>query len=126
MKTDGYEAEIEDEWMQDFKNSVVSHQMAKESLKGLCYGIRKMTYEDYVGYVQGYDTESDEFYEALCVNFTYLGTFGLDDPLRDNVSETVQLIRYGMLLPSHSHHKRKHEMEGGEDYAPVAGEEEQP
>lgn len=25
MRTDGYEAEIEDEWMQDFCNSVVAH-----------------------------------------------------------------------------------------------------
>lgn len=100
--------------MQDFTNNVVSHQMAKESLKGLTYGYRGMSYEDYEGLVQGYDTESDEFYEALCVNFTYLATFGLEDPLRDNVSETVQLIRYGMLLPG-GEKKKKVIMEGGED-----------
>lgn len=102
--------------------------MAKESLKGLTYAIRKMTYDDYLGYVQGYDTESDEFYEALCINLTYLGTFGLEDPLRDSVSETVQLIRYGMLLPTHRHEehgKTKVMLEGGEGYAPLTDGEPQ-
>ena len=31
-------------------------------------------------------------------NLTYLGTFGLDDPIRDDVDKSIQLIRYGRLI----------------------------
>ena len=44
-----------------------------------------------------YDLESDDFRNELENDLIYLGTFGIDDPLRPNIGEAIQYIRYGQL-----------------------------
>ena len=39
--------------------------------------------------------ESPQFRDELECNLSYLVTFGLKDPIVDDIQETVQLIRYG-------------------------------
>lgn len=41
------------------------------------------------------DPESEEFYENLTAEMTYVATFGLEDPIRPEVEQSVQRIRYG-------------------------------
>jgi len=41
------------------------------------------------------DVESAEFRRNVESDLIYLGTFGLDDPIRPNVWETVNMIKYG-------------------------------
>lgn len=52
--------------------------------------------DEYDALCLDYDTESKPFRDAIMHNLIYLATFGLEDPLRDGVNQTVQLIRYGM------------------------------
>lgn len=39
--------------------------------------------------------ESIRFREDMEKDLTYVGTFALEDPLRDNIEESVNLIRFG-------------------------------
>lgn len=39
--------------------------------------------------------ESEKFRNALEVDLIYLCTFGLDDPVRENVNSAVHTIRHG-------------------------------
>jgi magnesium-transporting ATPase (P-type) len=42
-----------------------------------------------------YNVEQMEFRNELENELIYLGTFGMDDPLRANIEESIQYIRYG-------------------------------
>ena len=44
-----------------------------------------------------YDLESDDFRNELENDLIYLGTFGMEDPLRTKIGEAIQYIRYGQL-----------------------------
>jgi len=48
--------------------------------------------------MQHYHIESDEFREDIQSGLIYLGTFGLEDPVREDVDKSIQLIKYGTLL----------------------------
>ena len=48
--------------------------------------------------MQHYHIESDEFREDIQSRLVYLGTFGLEDPVREDVDKSIQLIKYGTLL----------------------------
>jgi magnesium-transporting ATPase (P-type) len=44
-----------------------------------------------------YNLESEDFRNELENDLIYLATFGMDDPLRPNIEEAIQYIRYGQL-----------------------------
>ena len=44
------------------------------------------------------DVESEEFREAIETGMIYLGSFGMNDPLREDIEQSIQLIRYGEIL----------------------------
>jgi magnesium-transporting ATPase (P-type) len=44
------------------------------------------------------DIEDIDFRIQLESDLIYVGTFGLEDPLRDGVTECVELIRYGQKI----------------------------
>ena len=48
--------------------------------------------------MQSHHIESEEFRQELEADLIYLATFGLDDPIREHVGESIQLIRYGAVL----------------------------
>jgi len=48
--------------------------------------------------MQQYHIESDDFREYIESRLVYLGTFGLEDSVRDDVDKSIQLIKYGTLL----------------------------
>ena len=47
--------------------------------------------------MNSYDLESDDFRNELENDLIYLGTFGMDDPLRPNINDAIKYIRYGQL-----------------------------
>ena len=80
-------------------NVVVSSEMAKNSLKVLSYAFKEIQMADLGELMQTYNPESEEFREVLENELIYIGTFGLDDPLRQDIEESIQYIKYGQLLP---------------------------
>jgi len=42
--------------------------------------------------------ESEDFREYIQSKLVYLGTFGLEDSVREDVDKSIQLIKYGTLL----------------------------
>jgi magnesium-transporting ATPase (P-type) len=78
--------------------------MACNGLKVLTYAYKDLTQEAYDELMVGVDGDGEKienyvetpecrgkFEEGL----TYVATFGLEDPLRDSVEESINLIRYG-------------------------------
>lgn len=41
--------------------------------------------------------EDSSFKKEIIEDLIYLGTFGLDDPIREDVIESIQLIKYGKV-----------------------------
>jgi len=79
--------------------------MARKGLKVLSYAYKDISYEQYENIkntkdndgmvIQNY-IESPEFRAQMEQNLTYVGTFGLEDPLRDNIESSVNLIKFGV------------------------------
>jgi magnesium-transporting ATPase (P-type) len=44
-----------------------------------------------------HNVEHDDFRNELEADLIYICTFGLEDPLRPNIDESIQLLRYGSL-----------------------------
>jgi magnesium-transporting ATPase (P-type) len=77
--------------------NVVSIQMAKKGLKVLSYGFKEVPAAEFETWRQQWDEESAEYREALESDLIYLATFGLDDPLRQDIKESIQMIKYGYI-----------------------------
>jgi magnesium-transporting ATPase (P-type) len=75
--------------------SVVGEKICKSGQKALTYAYKDIRLEELTELSQTYDTESEEFREMIENDLVYLGTFGLDDPLRKDISESIQYIKYG-------------------------------
>lgn len=77
----------------------ISNQMAQRGHKVLTYAFRQMAKEDLRWIMEQHeDLESLEFKNEICSDMTYLCTFGLDDPIRSTVQESIQLIKYGTTI----------------------------
>ena len=72
--------------------------MAKEGLKTLSYAYKQIPEDELNSIMQQYHIESDDFREYIQSRLVYLGTFGLEDSVRDDVDKSIQLIKYGTLL----------------------------
>ena len=64
-------------------------------MKVLAYAYKDVSADSYHQMTQEFDIESKEFRSELEQDLIYIGTFGLEDPLRDNVEDTINQIRYG-------------------------------
>jgi len=76
-------------------NQIVSNQMAKKGLRVISLAYKDMSYEELAELMQGHDNESDEFRKELETGLNYLGTFAMQDEVRDEVDESIILIKYG-------------------------------
>lgn len=68
---------------------VVSNEMASSGLKTLSYAFKELRIGDLEALMQTYNPESEEFRNELESDLIYVCTFGLNDPLRDNVAEAI-------------------------------------
>lgn len=69
--------------------------MGQQGLKPLTYAFKQIQFSELNQLMQQYNHESDEFRAALESGLIYLGTFGMDDRIRDHIQDPIHLIRYG-------------------------------
>lgn len=69
--------------------------MCSEGLIAFSYAHKVMKLEELRDLQGKMDQESKEFKDALLTNMHYLCTFGMHDPLREHVTESIKLIKYG-------------------------------
>jgi magnesium-transporting ATPase (P-type) len=67
-------------------------------LKVISYAFKEIELKVLNELMHQFPLESEEFREVLESDLVYLATFGLLDPLRDNIVDAVQLIRYGFTV----------------------------
>jgi len=67
--------------------------MAAAGLKVISYAFKDVAVEDLARTKNAYHDESDEFRNEIESNLTYLCTFGLEDPLREGVRDSITAIR---------------------------------
>lgn len=74
--------------------------MAQRGHKVLTYAYRDMTAEELGQMLEVYkhNLEDPGFIQELQHDLIYLATFGLEDPIRNTVQESIQLIKYGQIL----------------------------
>jgi magnesium-transporting ATPase (P-type) len=72
-------------------------EMASQPLKVLSYAYKEMEIQVYNQLMQVYGEESEQFRIEIERELTYLGTFGLEDRLRPDVAESIELIRFGKV-----------------------------
>ena len=70
----------------------------KNCLKVLSYAFKEISLESFNELMHTHPCESAEFRQELETDLIYLGTFGVEDPLIDDIHCSVQLIRFGRLL----------------------------
>ena len=66
--------------------------MCKEGQKTLSYAYKKMPIEELEQLQKNHDEESPKFRDELLTNLNYLCTFGMEDPIRESVTESINLI----------------------------------
>lgn len=69
--------------------------MASQGLKVLSYAYRDLTVDELNDLMHTHNDESIEFRQSIECDLTYVGTFALHDPIREDISTSVQLIKYG-------------------------------
>ena len=74
---------------------IVSQEMAMQGLKVISYAYKEITMDSFNQLMSTMHVESDEFRAEAESDLVYVATFGLEDPLREDIDTTVQLIRYG-------------------------------
>lgn len=70
--------------------------MARRGLKVLAYAYKDMKIEELNSMAEKIIMEDPQFLHQLEMNLTYLGTFGLEDSVRENIRDTVSLVRFGI------------------------------
>ena len=76
---------------------VVSQSMAAHGMKTLTYAFKEISVDDLNQLTSHYNVEQEEFRNELENDLIYLGTFGMDDPLRTDIDQSIKYIRYGSL-----------------------------
>lgn len=61
----------------------------------MTYAFKQISIERLDELLKMHPQESDEFRQSLEEDMIYLGTFGLEDPIKDNVDKPIQFVRYG-------------------------------
>lgn len=98
--------EFDEEDHHKLLGTVVSESMACHGFKTLSYAYKQIPEDELNSIMQQYHIESDDFREYIQSRLVYLGTFGLEDSVRDDVDKSIQLIKYGTLLGDHVDRKK--------------------
>ena len=77
---------------------IETYMCAERSLKCISYAYKEIAITELNELMHQYPLESNEFRQALETDLIYISTFGLLDPLRDNIVDAVQLIKFGQLV----------------------------
>ena len=69
--------------------------MCSKGYKTLSYGYKSIFLDELSDLKLNNDEESEQFKGKLLTNMIYLCTFGFEDIIRENVKESLNLIRFG-------------------------------
>lgn len=69
--------------------------MAETGLKTLSLAFKEMARDDVNQLMDSLGPETPEFRTELEKNLIYVCTFGLEDPLREDIEKDIAAIRYG-------------------------------
>ena len=69
--------------------------MAAVGLKVISFAFKEMPLAKLNEMMHQYSLESTEFRTEIESDLVYLCTFGLNDPLREDIQETVRFIKFG-------------------------------
>ncbi len=69
--------------------------MCSKGYKTLSYGQKSISLDELSDLKLNNDEESEQFKGKLLANMIYLCTFGFEDIIRENVKESLNLIRFG-------------------------------
>jgi len=72
--------------------------MAAGGLKVISYAFKDMPLKKLNEMMHSFSLESTEFRSEIESDLIYLCTFGLEDPVRDDIHEVVGFIKYGNKL----------------------------
>jgi magnesium-transporting ATPase (P-type) len=87
--------DFSDESKHDILENIVSKTMAAEGLKVLSYGFKDMPLKKLNEMMHQFSLESSEFRSEIENDLVYLCTFGLDDPVREDIADTVSMLKFG-------------------------------
>jgi len=71
------------------------YQMAHEGLKVISYAFKELTMDELRCLNDKYNTDTDEFRQEIEENLIYVGTFGMNDPINEDIKEAIYLTKYG-------------------------------
>jgi len=81
--------EFNDHRKDDILNNTIAHYMAATGLKVISFAFKDMPLKKLNEMMHTYSLESDDFRQHIESDLIYLCTFGLDDPLRESIHDTV-------------------------------------
>lgn len=87
--------EFGDELKENLLEDAISTQMAAHGLKVISYAYKEISLQEMNELMCNYQVESHDFREKLESDLVYLGTFGLRDPIRNDILSTINQIKYG-------------------------------
>lgn len=70
----------------------VEERIARKGQKPLSYAVRLISSEELQSALPNVEEDSPEYRAVFERDLIYLGTFGLDDPLRANVASVVNML----------------------------------
>ena len=73
--------------------------MAKKGQKPLSYAVKIMNVDDINQALPNVPEDSPQYRQIFETDLIYLGTFGLEDPLREDIAKTINLLQYGQEVP---------------------------
>lgn len=73
--------------------------MAANGLVPVAYAFRDVPTAELKNFMLQQGQESEEFYNYLLTGMTYICTFGLENKLRENAKNSINLIRFGKTNP---------------------------
>jgi len=65
----------------------------------LTYAVKIISRDDLNNLLPNVSEDSPEYRRIFENDLIYLGTFGLVDPLRENIAQTINLLQYGQEVP---------------------------
>jgi len=88
-------AKLNEEDKNHITQNVIGEEMASQGLIPVAYAFRDVPTAELRSFMQQQGQESEEFYNYLLSGMTYICTFGLENKLRENALNSINLIRYG-------------------------------
>ena len=78
---------------------IIENKIAKKGYKPLSYAVRIISREDLDNALPNVSEDSPQYRNIFESDLIYLGTFGLVDPLREGIQDTINLLQYGVENP---------------------------